>query len=65
MTVREAFEARSLLYTNIWACVQFDILGTISIFNGARIHECVQSISCYVGIGIFSYLYSTCECFIS
>lgn len=43
----EAFEARSLLYTNIWVCMQFDILGSISVFNGARIHVCVQSISCY------------------
>ena len=33
MTVREALEARSLLYTNLWACMQFDILGTISVFN--------------------------------
>lgn len=42
MTVREAFEARSLLYTNIWVCMQFDILESISVFNGARIHVCTE-----------------------
>ena len=56
------FWGKSLLYTNIWVCMQFDILESISVFNGARIHVCVQSISCYVGMEIFSYLYSTCEC---
>ena len=64
MTVREAFE-EEVCCIQTWARVHFDILGTISIFNGARNHVWVQSISCYVGIGIFSYLYSTCECFIS
>lgn len=37
MTVREAFE-EEVCCIQIWARVHFDILGTISIFNGARNH---------------------------